>query len=210
MVDEIIVADGGSTDGTLERISNFVNKCNLKIIKGKFVGYGDAIRNAIEHASGDIIILVEGDATFRSRDIYKMYEYIKDCDMVIGTRTTNELINQGANMSTGLRIANLMVAKFIELLWIKREPRLTDVGCTYRTFWKNEYDEIKHNFIGVGPEFSPEMMIEFIKNNKRVIEIPVSYYARIGGASKYSKNSLAIIRTGLRMISLILKKRISN
>jgi len=209
-VDEIIIADGGSTDGTLEKINKFKNECNIKLIQGVFIGYGDAIRNAVEHATGDIIILVEGDATFRSRDIYKMYEYIKDCDMVIGTRTTNELINQGANMSTGLRIANLMVAKFIELLWIKREPRLTDVGCTYRTFWKNEYDEIKHNFIGAGPEFSPEMMIEFIKNNKRVIEIPVSYYARIGGASKYSKNSLAIVRTGLRMISLILKKRISN
>lgn len=209
-VDEIIIADGGSTDGTLEQINKFKNEYNIKLIQGGFIGYGDAIRNAVEHVTGDIIILVEGDATFRSRDIYKMYEYIKDCDMVIGTRTTNELINQGANMSTGLRIANLMVAKFIELLWIKREQRLTDVGCTYRTFWKNEYDEIKHNFIGVGPEFSPEMMIEFIKNNRRVIEIPVSYYARIGGASKYSKNSLAIVRTGLRMISLILKKRISN
>ena len=96
-----------------------------------------------------------------------MYEYIKDCDMVIGTRTTKELISQAANMSTSLRVANLLVAKFIELLWIKIEPRLTDVGCTYRAFWKSEYDEIKQNFIGLGPEFSPEMIIEFLRNDKR-------------------------------------------
>jgi glycosyltransferase involved in cell wall biosynthesis len=210
MVDEIIVADGGSNDGTIEKISNFENDINLKIIQGKFVGYGDALRHGIDKASGDIIILVEGDATFRSRDIYKMYEYIKDCDMVIGTRTTKELISQAANMNTGLRIANLLVAKFIELLWIKIEPRLTDVGCTYRTFWKSEYDEIKQNFIGLGPEFSPEMIIEFLRNDKRVIEIPVSYYGRIGGASKHSENFSAIFKTGLKMLSLILKKKFAS
>jgi dTDP-glucose pyrophosphorylase len=209
-VDEIIIADGGSTDGTIEKILVFNDKCNIKLIQGSFFGYGDAIRKGMEHVTGDIVILIEGDATFRSRDIYKMYEYIKDCDMVIGTRTTKELISQGANMSSGLRFANLLVAKFIELLWIRIEPRITDVGCTYRAFWKNEYDEIKHNFIGLGPEFSPEMIIEFLRNDKRVIEIPVSYYSRIGGASKHSENLSAIIRTGLRMLSLILKKRFSS
>jgi glycosyltransferase involved in cell wall biosynthesis len=182
----------------------------LKIIQGKFAGYGEALRNGIDQATGDIVILVEGDATFRSRDIYKMYEYIKDCDMVIGTRTTKELISQAANMSTSLRVANLLVAKFIELLWIKIEPRLTDVGCTYRTFWKSEYDEIKQNFMGLGPEFSPEMIIEFLRNDKRVIEIPVSYYGRIGGASKHSENFLAIFKTGLKMLSLILKKKLNE
>ena len=120
------------------------------------------------------------------------------------------MFNKGANMSTGLRIANLMVAKFVEILWLKHnEPRFTDVGCTYRTFWKTEYDEIKHNFIGKGPEFSPEMMIEFIRNNKRVIEIPVSYYTRLGGKSKYSESKLAILKTGFKMLSLILKKKLN-
>ena len=113
-------------------------------------------------------------------------------------------------MSTGLRIANLMVAKFVEILWLKHnEPRFTDVGCTYRTFWKTEYDEIKHNFIGKAPEFSPEMMIEFIRNNKRVIEIPISYYTRLGGKSKYSESKLAILKTGFKMLSLILKKKLN-
>ena len=74
---------------TIEKISHFENDINLKIIRRKFAGYGEALRRGIDQASGDIVILVEGDATFRSRDIHKMYEYIKDCDMVIGTRTTN-------------------------------------------------------------------------------------------------------------------------
>ena len=211
-VDEIIIADGGSTDGTLKKIINHAKSDNkIKLIQKRFRGYGDAIRTGIDNATGDIVILVEGDATFRSRDISKMFEYIKDCDMVIGTRTTKQMINQGANMSTWLRIANLAVAKVIELLWWGyNEPRLTDVGCTYRTFWKKEYDEIKQNFVGTGPEFSPEMMIEFIRNNNRIIEIPVSYYGRISGQSKHSESTVAIIKTGLKMISLIFKKRLSK
>ena len=66
MVDEIIIADGGSKDGTIEKISHFENDINLKIIRGKFAGYGEALRQGIDQASGDIVILVEGDATFRS------------------------------------------------------------------------------------------------------------------------------------------------
>ena len=74
MVDEIIVADGGSSVGTIEKISKLEKRINLKIIRGKFAGYGEALRDGIDKATGDIVILVEGDATFRSRDIYKMYE----------------------------------------------------------------------------------------------------------------------------------------
>ena len=210
LVDEIIVVDGGSQDKTIKKI-NELNEPRVKLIQGNFSGYGEAIQNGLEHVSGDIVVLIEGDATFRSRDIQKMYEYLKDCDMVLGTRTTNELINQGANMPIGLRIANLMVAKFVEILWWNyNEPRFTDVGCTYRAFWKTEYDEIKHNFIGKGPEFSPEMMIEFIRNNKRVIEIPVSYYTRLGGKSKHSESKVAILKTGFKMLSLILKKKLNE
>ena len=54
------------------------------------------------------------------------------------------------------------------------------------------------------------MMIEFIRNNKRVIEIPVSYYTRLGGKSKYSESKLAILKTGFKMLSLILKKKLNG
>jgi UDP-N-acetylglucosamine diphosphorylase / glucose-1-phosphate thymidylyltransferase / UDP-N-acetylgalactosamine diphosphorylase / glucosamine-1-phosphate N-acetyltransferase / galactosamine-1-phosphate N-acetyltransferase len=206
-VHEIVVVDGGSTDGTLEKLAELKDRFNLKLVQGKFHGYGDAIINGVAAASGDIVTIVEGDATFRSRDMDKLYEYLKDCDMVIGTRTTRQLICQGANMPFWLRIANVTAAKFIELLWISKEPRFTDVGCTYRTFWKSSYEEIKHNLLGAGPELSPEMMIEFVRNDMRVIEIPVSYYARIGGSSKHSFGVWGVSRTALRMLVMVLKKK---
>ena len=53
-------------------------------------------------------------------------------------------------------------------------------------------------------------MIEFIRNNKRVIEIPVSYYTRLGGKSKHSESKVAILKTGLKMLSLILKKKLNE
>ena len=209
VVDEIIIADGGSKDDTIEKIKNF-NHPKIKLYQQNFKGYGDALRNGINLATGDIVILLEGDATFRSRDIFKLYEYIKDCDMVLGTRTTRELIAQGANMNSALRFGNLFLAKIIEVLWWNDGgSRLTDVGCTFRLFWKSEYDSIKDNFIGTGPEFSPELMIEFLRNNKRIIEVPVSYYKRIGGASKHSDSILKIANTGFKMLKMIILKKLN-
>ena len=71
-----------------------------------------------------------------------------------------QMIEQAANMNFSLRIGNLIFAKLIELLWLyKSEPRLTDVGCTYRAIWKEVFYDIRDSLKGVGPEFSPEMRI---------------------------------------------------
>ena len=61
--------------------------------------------------------------------------------------------------------------------------------------------------LGPGPELSPEMMIEFVRNDMRVIEIPVSYYARIGGSSKHSFGVWGVSKTALRMLVMVLKKK---
>jgi NDP-sugar pyrophosphorylase family protein len=208
-VDEIIIADGGSTDGTIEKIIN-LNNDKIVLLNGPYSGYGDAIRSGIEIATGDLITLTEADATFRARDLGKLFEFVKVCDMVIGTRTTKQLIAQGANMPFWLRVGNVLGAKFIEMLWISSEPRFTDVGCTFRVFWKDSYKPISQNLSSVGPEFSPEMMIEYIRKGRRVIEIPVSYHERIGGASKHSGSFSTVLKTAFRMLILTLKKRISK
>jgi len=132
---------------------------------------------------------------------------MKDADMVIGTRTTREMIEQGTNMHGIVRWANVIVGKFIEALWWDQEPRFTDVGCTYRAIWRDVYEKVRPRLVGKGPEFSPELMIEVLRERKRVVEIPVSYYARAGGESKHSAGFWQLAKTATKMLRMIVRKR---
>jgi len=205
--DEIVVVDNTSKDRTAE----IAHAKGARVLTGRYKGYGDALKHGMDNANGDILVLVEADGSFLSRDLSKILEYMKDADMVLGTRTTKQMIEQAANMNSLLRWGNVCVAKLIELLWLfKHEPRLTDVGCTYRAVWKTVYMEMRDSLQGKGPEFSPEMMIEAIRHNKRVIEIPITYTGRIGGESKFSKGLLASARTAMKMLKLIFRKWIQD
>jgi dTDP-glucose pyrophosphorylase len=201
--DEIVVMDNRSADGT----ADIARALGAVVHSRPLRGYGDALRQGMDAATGDILVLVEADATFRAKDLGKLLEYLKDADMVIGTRTTRQLIEQGANMDGLLRWGNVVVGKLIEGLWWDREPRFTDVGCTYRAIWRDAYAKIREYLTRDDAAFSPEMMIEMLRVQGRVIEVPVSYYRRRGGASKHSANRWHSARTGMRMLRLILSKR---
>jgi hypothetical protein len=170
-------------------------------------GYGDTIKHGLDHARGDILVVIEADHSFRAKDLGKLLEYLKEADMAIGTRTTRQLVEQGANMRGLLRWGNVVVGKLVEALWWTQEPRFTDVGCTYRAIWRDFWLKIRDRMNGTGPEFSPEMMIEVLRARGRVIEIPVSYYPRTGGSSKHSGNYWKISRTAMRMLRTIIHKR---
>jgi len=200
---EVVVMDNCSADGT----GDLARAAGAVVHSRTLRGYGDAIRQGMEAASGDILVIVEADGTFRAKDLGKLLEYLKDADMVIGTRTTRQLIEQGANMDGLLRWGNVVVGKLIEGLWWKMEPRFTDVGCTYRAIWRDAYRKIRPYLTRDDAAFSPEMMIEIVRSEGRVIEIPVSYYRRRGGESKHSSSRWHSVRTGLRMLNLILRKR---
>ncbi len=204
-VHEIIVADNRSSD----RTAAIAREKGAAVYSASLKGYGHALRYGMDRATGDILVLTEADGSFKARDLGKLLEYLKDADMVLGTRTTKQMIQQGANMNLFLRLGNVAVAKLIEILWWSRhEPRLTDVGCTFRAVWSDAYRRIRDDLNADGPSFSPEMIIESIRHYMRVIEIPVSYHGRIGGESKHSGNIKASLRTGLSMICLILRKKI--
>jgi len=205
VVDEVFVVDNSSTD----RTAAIAREAGARVETVQRIGYGDTIRYGLDHAAGDILVVVEADLSFRARDLRKMLEYLKDADMVVGTRTTRELVEQGTNMRGPVRWGNVVVAKFVELLWWNLQPRFTDVGCTYRALWKETYLAIRPLLAGVGPELSPEMMVAALEARRRIIEVPVSYHRRIGGESKHSANYYRIARTATRMLRTILRHRLN-
>ena len=203
-VDEVLVVNNASRDRTAEVAA----AAGARVENVKLTGYGDTIRWGLDHATGDILVVVEADFSFRARDLNKILEYLKDADMVVGTRTTRELVEQGVNMRGPVRWGNVIVAKMVELLWWNLQPRFTDVGCTYRALWRDTYLAIRPLLHGVGPELSPEMMVAALEARQRIIEVPVSYHRRIGGESKHSANYWRISRTASRMLRTIFRQRL--
>jgi glycosyltransferase involved in cell wall biosynthesis len=200
VVDEIIVVDNNSKDGTAAEAA----KTGARIVRETTQGYGAALTRGLAEAGGDLVILAEPDATFMGKDVMKLLAYADDFDMVCGTRTTRELIWAEANMGWFLRVGNLVVAKLLQVLF--NTCSLSDCGCTLRLIARGPLATFRHKLTVRGSHFLPEMVILAKQHGLRIIEIPVNYRSRLG-VSKITGSLRGTFTTGTNMIVLILKYR---
>lgn len=203
IADEIIVVDNNSRDRTAE----IASLTGATVVRQELQGFGNAIRKGLETSSGEYVIVSEPDGTFTGDDLIKFLVYADEFDMVVGTRTSRAMIWDGANMGFFLKFGNWAVAKFLELLF--NGPSLTDVGCTYRLIKKSELRKIAPRFTVGGSHFNPEMVILAILSGLKVVEIPVNYRSRVG-MSKITGSFVKTLKTGMNMILLIIKYRITS
>jgi glycosyltransferase involved in cell wall biosynthesis len=200
LVDEVVVVDNNAQDGTEEE----VRRTRARLVRERSQGYGHATRRGLLEASGDLIVLAEPDGTFLAEDLTKLLVYSNECDVVLGTRTTRELVWAGANMDWFLRWGNWAVAKLIELLF--NTSHLSDVGCTYRLLRKEIAEQVGREMTVGGNHAGAEIMLLTIVSGARFVEVPVNYLPRVG-ISSVTGDRLAAIGVGLRMIRLIMRYR---
>jgi hypothetical protein len=147
-------------------------------------------------------VLAEPDGTFAGKDVLRLLAFADDFDLVLGTRTTPELIWQEANMGRFLRWGNWAVAKLLQVLF--GGPSLSDCGCTMRLLRRDSYLAIRDRLTVGGSHFLPEMVCLSLEAGLRVVEVPVNYRGRIG-ESKITGSPVTAVRVGTRMIGLILR-----
>ncbi|MGQ0554000.1 MAG: glycosyltransferase family 2 protein [Planctomycetota bacterium] len=209
-VDRVLVVDNNCKDASAAR----AREAGAEVLLATRQGYGEALRAGLDHAAAtgaDILVITEADGSFRASDLGKLLAYLPDGQLVLGTRTTRQMVEQGANMDWSLRWGNVAMAKLLELFWlVPHEPRLTDVGCSYRALWAEAWRKLSPGTRESGPAFSPEMICEAYRQGMRVIEIPVHYGRRLGGESKHSRSFSAVARTALKMFRTICRKRFTG
>jgi dolichol-phosphate mannosyltransferase len=101
-VDEVVVADNNSKDGTAE----LARQAGARVVSESRQGYGFASQCALSSAIGDYIVITESDGTFRASDLRKFLAYAGEFDAVFGTRTAKSCIWEGSNMGNFLRYGN--------------------------------------------------------------------------------------------------------
>lgn len=203
VVDELLVVDNNSTDGT----ADLARQAGARVVREPRQGYGHALQCGLREATGDLVILAEPDGTFMGKDVLKLLVYADDFQLVMGTRTSSVFIWQGANMGWFLKWGNWAVAKFLQALF--NGPALTDMGCTLRLIHRSALKKILPDLTVGSSHFLPEMVTLALLAKIPMVEISVNYCPRVG-ESKITGQVSRAIRVGFRMISLVLWYRVTR
>lgn len=198
---DILFVDDSSTDGTQEKILEWMNKSkriNL-IERPAKLGLGTAYVTGFKWAlNKNYHYIFEMDADL-SHDPREIPNFIKKCDkgydLVIGSRYT-----QGTISVVGWDFRRLLLSKFANkyATAILGLNFLTDVTSGYRCYIKKvleaiDLDRIRSN----GYAFQIEMVYRTYKMGFKITEIPIIFYERNSGSSKMNKK---IVREAALMV----------
>jgi dolichol-phosphate mannosyltransferase len=193
---EIIVVDDRSSDGTREILGQIANDGVKVVYHAQNMGKGAAIKTALQHVTGDIIIIQDGDFEYNPADYHKLIEPIVEgrASVVYGSRFLGEIIN----MHFFNYIANKILALTASLLFL---TWITDEGTCYKVFKADLLKSLDLKCTGF--DFCPEVTAKVCKRGYRIVEVPISYHGRSTEEGKKIR-----WRDGLKAFLTLIKYRL--
>ncbi len=203
-VKRVLVISNNSTDATIPKALG----AGAIVYNESKQGYGSCVHRALSEAvkfdDTDLVVLCEGDMTFRASDIDKFLAYISHADVVNGTRIVEKLQDKHTQVTNFIHYGNFAVAKFLEMKYLG-DVTLSDVGTTYKVIWTDILKQLL-------PQLNSDINLEFnayfiditVESGHSFLEVPITFYPRVGiskGASHSFKSGFII---GLRMLKGIL------
>lgn len=188
---EIVVADNGSTDGSVR----IVEQLGGRIVHAPIKGYGNALRKGIEEARGAFIIMGDADGSHDFRELPRFVEqWRKGYQLVLGNRFRGE-IKPGAMSWHHKYIGNPMLTAILNLFY---GTGIGDVYCGMRGFSPELYRRLDLRTTGM--EFAVEFVLKATKARTVMAEVPVTVWPDQRGRPPHMRT----FRDGWRTLLLLL------
>lgn len=186
---EVVVVDDGSTDATVAACEPF----DVRMLsRERNVGYGAALKYGIEHASHDLILIIDADGTYPADAIPTLLEKAADYDMVVGARMSWK------NVPVIRRPAKAFLRRLASRL---AEQDIPDLNSGLRVFRKSVVEKYKH-ILPAGFSFTTTITLSFICNEHSVHFEPIVYGKRVGRSKIRPSDALAFLIIVVRTVTL--------
>lgn len=196
VVKEIVVVDDGSFDSTPELLRQFKDDSEVVVHLSQLnFGKGTAVRVGLKYATGDIVVIQDGDLEYDTNDHLKIIAKFADPEVkvVYGSRFT-EGIRPG--MLWRYWMANVILRALANLLY---RAQITDEATAYKAFRREVICSIPLRCRRF--EFCPEVTAKLRKRGFRIYEVPISYDPRsvADGKKIGAKDGLMAVWTLVRL-----------
>jgi glycosyltransferase involved in cell wall biosynthesis len=171
---EVIVADNGSTDASIE----IAQQAGARVVPVSEKGYGNALMGGIEAARGRFVIMGDADDSYDFLEIPKFVDKLREgYDLVQGCR----LPGGGGTIAPGAmpflhRVWGNPMFTFLVRHWFGAP--IHDVYCGLRGFTKELYHKLEQRCVGM--EFATEMIIKSSLYQKtygvKIAEVPITLH----------------------------------
>ncbi|MGQ0540979.1 MAG: glycosyltransferase family 2 protein [Blastocatellia bacterium] len=196
LVGEIIVADNGSTDGTVE----LARREGANVVVENSRGYGAACLAGLSALSEncEIVAFIDADYSDFPEDLRLILKPILDgrAEMVIGTRTA--LRESRKSLTPQQRYGNWLATRLVKLFFGRT---YSDLG-PFRAIRRDVLEKLKMSDRNFG--WTIEMQIKAAQQKLKIVEVPVRYRVRIG-RSKISGTVKGTVLAGTKIIYTIFK-----
>jgi glycosyltransferase involved in cell wall biosynthesis len=184
---EVIVVDDGSTDGT----AKLAQKSGAHVVSHPIsLGNGAAVKAGAREASGDILVMMDGDGQHKADDIQSLISMLdQGYDMVIGAR------DAGSHAGLGRLAANGLYNVFASMISGHRIPDLTSGFRAARADLFKKFLYLLPN----GFSYPTTITMAFLRSGFPVTFVSIQAEARTG------KSHIRPIRDGLRFVAIIFK-----
>lgn len=207
---EVVIVEGGSTDGTREIVAAYEGRPGVRVIyEEEPRGKGAAVRLGLSKITGDYVLIQDGDLEYDVAEYPRLLAPLLDgsADVVFGTRVVSSHWQfrtfSGLEKLYGL-VVNFGGVLFTTMFNVLYGTRLTDGATMFKLFRAQDLKELTLRSDVF--DYDWEISAKLAKKNLRFAELPVVYKAR----SRAEGKKIRFWRDGTRVLLAILKYRFTD